>query len=113
VILFNERHVRQVLHHWVAHYNRGRPHASFGRGLPDPPLNHVAPPASGHEIRHGYRVLRNQSSADFITNIVSSHWPREQISEVRIQFLRSTTAVSLNRTTSNLIWNDPVKSARW
>ena len=27
VIALSERHLRAVLHVWVAHYNRGRPHA--------------------------------------------------------------------------------------
>jgi len=31
----NERHVRGILREWVTHYNRGRPHASLGPGLPE------------------------------------------------------------------------------
>ena len=57
VILFNERHLRTVLGQWVAHYNRGRPHASLGPGLPDPPSNHEASLVSGHWIRNGHYVL--------------------------------------------------------
>ncbi len=57
VIWFNERHVRIVLGQWVAHYNRGRPHASLGPGFPDPPSNREAPPVSGHRIRNGHYVL--------------------------------------------------------
>ena len=32
MILLNEAHLRRVLREWVAHYNRGRPHASLGPG---------------------------------------------------------------------------------
>jgi transposase InsO family protein len=38
VIPLTERHLRETLGRWVAHYNRGRPHSSLGPGLPDPPL---------------------------------------------------------------------------
>jgi putative transposase len=31
----NERHVRAILREWVRHYNRGRPHASLGPGIPE------------------------------------------------------------------------------
>jgi putative transposase len=34
MILLNESHLRRVLWEWVAHYNRGRPHASLGPGIP-------------------------------------------------------------------------------
>ena len=33
VIPLNERHLRRILKQWVAHYNRGRPHASLGPGI--------------------------------------------------------------------------------
>src|SRR5207247_7227795 len=44
LILLNERHLRFVLKEWVAHYNQGRPHASLGLGIPDVPLEKLAPP---------------------------------------------------------------------
>jgi transposase InsO family protein len=31
----SERHVRAILQEWVRHYNRGRPHASLGPGIPE------------------------------------------------------------------------------
>jgi transposase InsO family protein len=34
VIPVSERHVRAILREWVRHYNRGRPHASLGPGIP-------------------------------------------------------------------------------
>jgi hypothetical protein len=36
MIPLHERHLRQILRHWVRHYNRGRPHSKLGPGIPDP-----------------------------------------------------------------------------
>jgi putative transposase len=55
MILVNERHLRRILREWVAHYNRGRPHASLGPGIPDGP--DTPPVLSGHRIREGHRVV--------------------------------------------------------
>jgi putative transposase len=55
MIPLNECHVRRILREWVAHYNRGRPHASQGPGIPDG-LDH-APVLSGHRIREDHRVV--------------------------------------------------------
>jgi putative transposase len=52
---FNEGHLRRVLRHWVAHYNRGRPHTSLGPGIPDAPDLAAVP--SGHRIRDGHCVV--------------------------------------------------------
>ena len=35
VIPLSEKHLRTILREWVGHYNRGRPHASLGPGIPD------------------------------------------------------------------------------
>jgi putative transposase len=51
----NERHLRGVLRHWIAHYNRGHPHTGLGPGIPDAPDLTVVP--SGHWIRDGYCVV--------------------------------------------------------
>jgi transposase InsO family protein len=56
VIPLSERHLRRVLAEWVAHYNRGRPHAALGPGLPDPSVS-IAAPASGHHPSHADRVI--------------------------------------------------------
>ncbi len=56
VIVLNERHLRCVLQKWVGHYDQARPHASLGPGIPDMPLNRLAPP-SGHQIPHDQRVI--------------------------------------------------------
>jgi transposase InsO family protein len=36
MIPYNEKHLRRILHEWVAHYNHGRPHAALGPGIPVP-----------------------------------------------------------------------------
>jgi transposase InsO family protein len=56
LIPVNERHLRRILKEFVVYYNRGRPHASLGPGIPEP--NQATVPASGHRHRlpAGYRV---------------------------------------------------------
>jgi putative transposase len=49
MIPLNERHLRAVLNEWVTHYNRGRPHASLGPGIPEGALvDDTSGHASGH-----------------------------------------------------------------
>jgi putative transposase len=57
LILLNERHLRAVVQEWVAHYNRGRPHAQPGPGIPGPPRDWLAPSTRGHQIPTGHRVV--------------------------------------------------------
>ena len=57
VIPLTERHLRRVLTEWVAHYNRGRPHASLGPGIPDPPLDWRELGPHGHRIPDGHEVV--------------------------------------------------------
>lgn len=57
MIPLNERHLRWVLTRWVAHYNGGRPHASLGPGIPEPPPDLVIDRAVGHRIRPGHRLV--------------------------------------------------------
>jgi len=54
-IPLNERHLRKVLGEWVSHYNRGRPHASLGPGIPEPAALSV-PRSAGHQFPRGHRV---------------------------------------------------------
>jgi len=56
LIVLNDRHLRTVLREWVAHYNRGRPHASLGPGIPDVPPDRFAQP-NGHQIAAGHDVI--------------------------------------------------------
>jgi len=60
LIPFGDRHLRQVLTNWVAHYNHARVHTSLGPGVPDPIL--PTPPKSDH--RHHLpagHVLRSKA----------------------------------------------------
>ena len=57
VIPLNERHVRCILAEWVAHDNRGRPHARLGPGIPDPSADCLALSASGYRILAVHRVV--------------------------------------------------------
>ncbi len=56
VIPINERHLAAVLREWVTHYNRGRPHASLGPGIPEGPANDAISESAGHRLPNGYRV---------------------------------------------------------
>jgi putative transposase len=55
VIPLNEEHLRTILREWVAHYNRGRPHASLGPGIPDGTA--VAPVLQRHRIPDSHRAV--------------------------------------------------------
>jgi len=57
MIPMNERHLRAVLREWVSHYNRGRPHASLGPGIPESPqVDDAMGHAADHRIPAGYRI---------------------------------------------------------
>jgi putative transposase len=57
-IAFSERQVRAILREWVSHYNRGRPHASLGPGIPEGlEVNPVVGESNGHSVPTGYRVV--------------------------------------------------------
>ncbi len=53
IVPLMEKHLRNTLMSWLAHYNRGRPHSSLGPGLPDPPPNFPV-----DVQRHGHRFDR-------------------------------------------------------
>ena len=57
LIPLNERHLRRILREWVTHYNRGRPHASLGPGIPEasPAGNWLV--AAGHHFPARCRVV--------------------------------------------------------
>jgi putative transposase len=57
MIPLDERHLREVLAQWVLQYNRGRPHAKLGPGIPDPPRDQVVAQSSGHRLPAGCRVV--------------------------------------------------------
>lgn len=54
MIPLNEQHLRRILAEWMPHYNRGRPHASLGPGIPDG--SRFASGSTGHQLPHGHRV---------------------------------------------------------
>ena len=56
VIPMTERHLRAILREWIRHYNRGRPHASLGPGIPDLPADLPVAQSAGQRILEGYRV---------------------------------------------------------
>jgi transposase InsO family protein len=56
VILVNEGQLRCVLREWVAHYNRGRPHASLGPGIPDRWPEQHPEQTDRHRLPVGQRV---------------------------------------------------------
>jgi putative transposase len=56
VIPMTERHLRAILREWIRHYNRGRPPASLGPGIPERRLDDGIGDANGHRLPTGYRV---------------------------------------------------------
>jgi putative transposase len=56
MIAISERHVRAILREWVSHYNRGRPHASLGPGIPDQPVGESIGSSPDHRLAAGHRV---------------------------------------------------------
>jgi putative transposase len=57
LIPLHERHLRGILREWVSHYNRGRPHASLGPGIPEPSPALIRPAPTGHRLPTGSRVI--------------------------------------------------------
>src|SRR5581483_310589 len=60
MIPISERHVRVILREWVRHYNRGRPHASLGSGIPDRPVRESIGGSPDQRLPQGYRVAAAQ-----------------------------------------------------
>jgi transposase InsO family protein len=58
LIPFHERHMQMILREWTRHYNRGRPHAALGPGLPEPMSDQVPPNEHRHRLPVGYRVVK-------------------------------------------------------
>jgi len=57
LIPLHEKHLRSILKSWVTHYNRGRPHASLGPGLPEPGVAISAKGGGAHCLPAGHRVV--------------------------------------------------------
>ena len=57
VIPLSEKHLRRILREWVVHYNRGRPHASLGPGIPEPATTRrLNPKHARHELPPDCRI---------------------------------------------------------
>jgi transposase InsO family protein len=56
VIPCSEQHLRRLLQEWVAHYNRERPHASLGPGIPEPVSESIPEPSDRHRLPVGHRI---------------------------------------------------------
>jgi putative transposase len=57
LIPFGEEHLRRILSLWKVHYNRGRPHARLGPGLPEPSPGLPAAPIVGQALPRDMRVV--------------------------------------------------------
>jgi len=57
VLPLSERHLRQLLHHWVAHTTAAAPHSSLGPGIPDPPGTWAMAGSNHQRIPDGHRVV--------------------------------------------------------
>ena len=57
MIPLNERHLRSLLKEWVTHYNRGRPHASLGPGIPNLRSGQQQARLCGHRIPIDHQVV--------------------------------------------------------
>jgi putative transposase len=61
LIPFGEEHLRRIVRVWKGHYNRGRPHAWLGPGLPEPSPGLPAPLLGGHQIPKDARAVMVRS----------------------------------------------------
>ena len=57
LIPIHEGHLRLVLGEWMTHYNRGRPHASLGPGIPEPVPDADQVTCTGHRLPEHTEVI--------------------------------------------------------
>jgi putative transposase len=57
IIAVNERHLKRLVGDYIRYYNRGRPHASLGPGIPDPESWDQPIKTGGHRIPTGHRIV--------------------------------------------------------
>ena len=57
VLYVFDRHLRSLLKEWVTHYNRGRPHASLGPGIPDLRAGQQRVKLCGHRVPIDQQVV--------------------------------------------------------
>jgi transposase InsO family protein len=70
VIPFGERHLRQILKAWVAHYNGGRPHADLGPGIPAATSEPIGEQSDRHRLPVGGRV----AAAPILGGLHHEYW---------------------------------------
>ena len=70
LIPLNEGHLRSLLKEWVTHYNRGRPHASLGPGIPGLRPASSRPDSADTAFRLVTKLWPKRSWVDSITNTV-------------------------------------------
>jgi hypothetical protein len=85
LIPLNERHLRGILKEWAAHYNKDRPHASLGPGIPEPwspsgrkpcPWRSASRISTGGSS--GVKSRRKPRTTRFLrsTTVIWSIWPK-------------------------------------
>jgi putative transposase len=57
LIPIHETHLRSILREWVTHYNRGRPHARLGPGIPEPLPEGNQLVSTGHRLPEHTEVI--------------------------------------------------------
>ena len=72
MIPLNERHLRKTLRSWVAHYNKGRPHASLGPGIPEEFVAKALPPA--RMPRHMVPPACQIRAGDILCGLHHEYW---------------------------------------
>jgi transposase InsO family protein len=77
LIPFGEEHLRQILRVWKMHYNRGRPHASLGPGLPAPPPGLPAAPIGGHHLPREMRITARPILGGLHHEYALRRWPHD------------------------------------
>ena len=74
VIPLSEKHLRTILREWVGHYNRGRPHASLGPGIPDSDSRpQPCPSIHRHELPGDCRIR----ARDVLGGLHHEYWLEE------------------------------------
>jgi len=102
LIPLNEQHLRRILAEWMPHYNRERPHAALGPGLPNEPTDRAT--LTGHCLAPAHRVVVSARLGGYITTTACNALLRE--------FLRSTSPRRRCRCSrANLQW--PAHSVRY
>jgi putative transposase len=76
LIPFHECHLCGILRAWVTHYNRGRPHAGLGPGIPDAPPTLIRPKPTGHCLPPGGHVIATTVLGGLHMNISWAARPR-------------------------------------